>query len=125
MKRDNITVNGVAYDVSVEEADGANTASAPVASPAVAAPKPAAVPIAKPAAAANTVGSQVKAPMSGTILDVKAAVGQSVKKGEVILVLEAMKMENDIVSPIDGKVAAVNITKGESVATDAVLAIIA
>jgi biotin carboxyl carrier protein len=126
MKRYNITVNGVAYDVAVEETDGAApiaaVPAAPVAAPAAAsAPAPAAAPAAAPVAAG---GTQVKAPMSGTILDVKVSAGQAVKKGQALFVLEAMKMENDIVAPADGTVASVNTSKGESVATDAVLAVI-
>jgi biotin carboxyl carrier protein len=123
MKRYNITVNGVAYDVSVEEADGnVQAQSAPaVTAPVQAAPVQAA-PTAKPAV---TGGTPIKAPMPGTIVDVKIAAGKAVKRGDVILVLEAMKMENDIVAPQDGTLASVNVNKGESVAADAVLAVIA
>lgn len=111
MKRFNITVNGKAYDVAVEEiTDG--SAPAPAAAPApVAAP---AAPAAAPAAAGSVT---VKAPMTGTILDVKVNVGDSVSKGQVIAVLEALKMENDIVAPEDGKIASVNVKKGDSVNT--------
>ena len=119
MKRFNVTVNGVSYDVVVEEV-GAE-ASAPVAAPVqapVAAPAPAA-PKAAPAGNAGAVA--VKAPMPGTILKVNATVGASVKKGDVLCVLEAMKMENDICAPQDGTVASVNVQKGASVNTDDVL----
>ena len=108
MKYYNITVNGVAYSVSVEEtAAGA----APVAA---AAPKAAA-----PAGAAGAVA--VKAPMPGNILDVKVAAGASVKAGDVLVILEAMKMENEIVAPQDGTVASVNVNKGDTVNSGDVL----
>ena len=123
MKRYSITVNGTVYDVVVEEADASGYVAAPVApvaAPAapVAAPKAAA----KPAAAAAAGATQVTAPMPGTILDVKVSVGQSVKKGDVICVLEAMKMENDIPAPADGVIASVNVQKGASVAANDILA---
>ena len=112
MKYYNITVNGVAYSVSVEEtAAGA----APVAAPAA----PAAPKAAAPAGAAGAV--TVKAPMPGNILDVKAAAGASVKAGDVLVILEAMKMENEIVAPQDGTVASVNVNKGDTVNSGDVL----
>ena len=116
MKYYNITVNGVAYSVSVEEtAAGA----APVAAPAApAAPKAPAAPAAAPKAAApaGAAGAvTVKAPMPGNILDVKVAAGASVKAGDVLVILEAMKMENEIVAPQDGTVASVNVNKGDTV----------
>jgi len=123
MKKYNITVNGTTYEVVVEEAG-----SAPSAAPVFTAPvTPVAAPAAAPAApkAASAVGggaNKVTAPMPGTILDVKVSVGQSVKKGDVICVLEAMKMENDIPAPCDGVVASVNVQKGASVAANDVLA---
>ena len=102
MKYYNSTVNGVAYSVSVEEtAAGA----APVA--------------AAPAGAAGAVS--VKAPMPGNILDVKVAAGASVKAGDVLVILEAMKMENEIVAPQDGTVASVNVHKGDTVNSGDVL----
>ena len=103
MKYYNITVNGVAYSVSVEEtaAGAAPVAAAPVAAPA--APKAAPAPAAAPKAAAGAAGAvAVKAPMPGNILDVKVAAGASVKAGDVLVILEAMKMENEIVAPQDG-----------------------
>ena len=111
MKYYNITVNGVAYSVSVEEtAAGA----APVAAPA--APKAAPAPAAAPKAAAGAAGAvTVKAPMPGNILDVKVAAGASVKAGDVLVILEAMKMENEIVAPQDGTVASINVHKGDTV----------
>ena len=100
MKKYNITVNGNTYEVIVEEAGSVSapvTYSAPVAAP-------------------------VAAPMPGTILEVKVSVGQQVKKGDVICVLEAMKMENDIPAPQDGVIASINVQKGASVNAGDVLA---
>ncbi|MDE6470930.1 MAG: biotin/lipoyl-binding protein [Eubacterium sp.] len=115
MKNYTITVNGTPYNVTVEEGASSQAVSAPVtqAAPAapVAAPAPAAVPA--PAAAAGSV--KVEAPMPGTILDVKVSVGAAVTSGQVLCILEAMKMENDIVAPQNGTVASININKGDSV----------
>ena len=117
MRKFNITVNGVAYEVEVEEV-AAGEASAPAA-PKAAAPAPKAAPAAKPAAAPKAApvanGVKVNAPMPGTILDVKVAQGAAVKKGDVLLILEAMKMENEILAPQDGTVAQVAVSKGASV----------
>ena len=123
MKTYTITVNGNVYDVTVEEGNGA-VAAAPVAAPA-AAPKvaPKAAPAAPKAAPAGAQGGvKVNAPMPGKILGVKVAAGQAVKKGDVLVVLEAMKMENEIVAPQDGTVASVNTSVGEQVEAGAVLA---
>ena len=119
MKYYNITVNGVAYSVSVEEtaAGAAPVAAAPAAPKAPAAP--AAAPKAAPAGAAGAVS--VKAPMPGNILDVKVAAGASVKAGDVLVILEALKMENEIVAPQDGTVASVNVHKGDTVNSGDVL----
>ena len=112
MKRYNITVNGTAYDVTVEETDGS---AAPAAAPA---PK-------KPAAPAGAQGGvKINAPMPGTIVDVKLAVGAKVTNGTVIAVLEAMKMENDVVASCDGTIASINVTKGQSVETGTLIATI-
>ena len=114
MKYYNITVNGVAYSVSVEEtaAGAAPVAAAPAAPKAPAAP--AAAPAPKPAAPA--AGAEVvSSPMPGTIVSVAVAPGKAVKKGEVLVVLEAMKMENEIMAPHDATVAAVHVNKGDSV----------
>ncbi len=121
MKNYRVTVNGVAYDVVVEEIEGG--AQAPVAAPAptVAAPAPKAAPVAPKAAAGKSGATVVKAPMPGTLIKVKVKPGDAVKKGDVLCVLEAMKMENDIMAPADGVVATVEATQGSSVATDAVL----
>jgi biotin carboxyl carrier protein len=124
MKKYNITVNGNTYEVIVEEADSASVATpvAPVAPVApAAAPAPKAAPAA-PKASAPAGGVKITSPMPGTILDVKVSVGQSVKKGDVICVLEAMKMENDIPATQDGVVASINIQKGASVNAGDVLA---
>ena len=111
MKNYTITVNGNVYDVTVEE--GASTgavATAPVAKKAAAAP-------------AGAQGSvKVNAPMQGKILSVKGAAGQAVKKGDVILILEAMKMENEIVAPQDGTIASINVNEGDKVEAGAVVA---
>lgn len=130
MKTYNITVNGVTYTVEVEEVGA--TASAPVAAAPVAAPAaPVAAPAAAPAApkaapaapkASGAAGAvSVKAPMPGNIMKVNCKVGSSVKKGDVLIVLEAMKMENDICAPQDGVVASVEVAQGASVETDALL----
>ena len=120
MKNYTITVNGNVYEVTVEEGASAGgfAASAPKAAPKAtpkAAPKAAA-----PAGAQGAV--TVTAPMPGKILAVKAANGQAVKKGDVIMVLEAMKMENDIVAPQDGTIASINAAVGDSVEPGATLA---
>ena len=118
MRKFAITVNGVSYEVEVEEIGGAPVyAAAPA--PVYAAPAPAAAPAAKPAAAAAApAGAEaLKAPMPGNINDVKVAAGQSVKRGDVLLILEAMKMENEIMAPRDGVVASVNVSKGATVNT--------
>ena len=135
----NVTLNGKIYEVDVTESDAVVTgvtqvpvavaapAVAPVAAAPVAAP---AAPVAEAPAAAPAVapvsadGTQVKAPMPGTILAVKKNVGEAVKAGDVIVVLEAMKMENDIVAPCDGTVKSINAPKGSTVNTDDVIAVI-
>ncbi len=130
MKNYTITVNGNVYEVTVEEGFTGKTsapkaaAPAPKAAPAPAAvPAPAAAPAPAPAAPAGAAGSVVvTAPMPGKILGVKASAGQAVKKGQVILILEAMKMENEIVAPQDGTVATINVSVGDSVEPGATLA---
>ena len=114
-----VTLNGKNYEVEVEKNTAKITNTTAAAAPAAApAPKaaPAPAPVAAPAPAPN-----VTAPMPGTVLNVVAPVGTAVKAGDVILILEAMKMENDIVAPCDGTVASV-AAKGTSVNTDDVLA---
>ena len=118
MRRFNVTVNGVSYDVVVEEVAADAAAPAPVAAPVA----PKAAPAAPKAAPAGNAGAiAVKAPMPGTIMKVNVAVGDAVKKGDVLCVLEAMKMENDISAPQDGVVASVNVQKGVSVQGEDVL----
>lgn len=121
MKRFNITVNGKAYDVAVEEVGGSAPAAAPVPAPAAA---PAPAPAAAPAPAPGN-GTPVKAPMPGNILDVKVSVGDSVTVGQVLVVLEAMKMENDIVANAAGKITSITVKKGDTVNSDDVIATIA
>ncbi|MBR5090739.1 MAG: biotin/lipoyl-binding protein [Ruminiclostridium sp.] len=120
MKRYNITVNGTAYDVSVEELEAG--AAAPAA--AAPAPKPAAKPAAPKAPAGAQGGVKVEAPMPGTVVDVKAKVGDKVKNGDDIVIVEAMKMENAIPAPCDGTIASINVSKGDSVNTGTVIATI-
>ncbi len=111
MKTYKITVNGVAYDVTVEEVgSSASTVPTPIS-----APVPATVAAPKPAAKAQASGSPVKAPMPGTITDVKVKVGDTVKKNQAVCVLEAMKMKNEIVTSFEGTVTGINVAVGASV----------
>lgn len=115
MKKYNVTVNGTAYEVMVEEVTGgAAPASAPAAAPAPA-------PVTAPAAAPVGAGEQISSPMPGTILKVNVAVGQTVKSGDVLMVLEAMKMENEIMAPRDGTVTAVSVNEGAAVESGTLL----
>ncbi len=109
-----VEVNGTHYTVEMEKKPKAAPAPKPVARPvAKPAAAPAATPAAKPAAASAKSG--VKSPLPGVILDIKVNVGDEVKKGQTIIILEAMKMENSINADKDGKVTAINVSKGESV----------
>lgn len=116
MKNYTITVNGVAYDVTVEE--GTGSAAAPVAK---AAPK-AAPKAAAPAAAAGAGSVKVTASVPGKVFKVEASVGQSVKAGDPIVILEAMKMEIPVVAPQDGTVASIDVAPGTAVENGDVLA---
>ncbi|MBR3908267.1 MAG: biotin/lipoyl-binding protein [Clostridia bacterium] len=122
MKKYNVTVNGTAYEITLEVVDTADVkaAPAPAAAP-VAAPAPAAAPV----AAAPAGGETITSPMPGTILAVNVQNGATVNKGDVLMVLEAMKMENEIIAPVSGTVASVNVQKGASVETGATLCVIA
>ena len=121
MKTYTITVNGNVYDVTVEE--GTGVAATPVAQPVAQKAAPAKKAAPKAAASAGAQGGvKVNAPMPGKILGIKANAGQAVKKGQVLLILEAMKMENEIVAPQDGTVASINVSVGEQVEAGAVIA---
>ncbi len=131
MRKFNITINGNNYEVDVEEVGGAVSAprpAAPAAKPAskVAAPAPkTAAPAPKAAPVAVSEGSTtVPSPMPGTILDIRVKVGDTVKTGDVLLILEAMKMENEIMAPQAGRIASIAIAKGASVNSGEVLIVI-
>ena len=122
MRKFNITVNGNVYEVEVEEVEAGVAAPAAVKAAPAAAPK-AAAPKAAPKAAAVT-GTKVNAPMPGTILEVRCAQGAAIKKGDVLFILEAMKMENEIMAQQDGTVAQVLVSKGASVNTGDTLCVL-
>lgn len=121
MKNYTITVNGVAYDVTVEETEGA--AAAPAA-PKAAAPQKAAAPKAAPKAAAGTGKYKVECGAAGKVFKIEAKVGQAVKKGDAVVIVEAMKMEIPMVAPEDGTVASIDVAVGDNVEAGAVLATI-
>ncbi len=135
-----INVNGKSYEVEVEEIGGVGSsapavqaaapapAPAPQAAPAapVAQPAPTPAPVAQPASAptpatapAQSTGAagsvKVKAPMPGNIIEVRAKIGETIQKGQVVVILEAMKMENEIMAPQDGKITSINTSKGSIV----------
>ena len=109
MKKYRVNINGTVYEVELEEMTGA-PAAAPVAAPAPSA-----------AAAPAAGGEKVTSPMPGTILSVNVAAGDAVKRGQVLMILEAMKMENEIMAPCDGTVTSVSVTKGAAVESGALL----
>jgi len=136
MKHYTITVNGVAYEVTVEESTGSNksfnhiqqptisqAASQPIATQAaVANPQPQAVETKNESKANGAAGNlKIEAPMPGKILAIKTSIGQAVKRGDVVLVLEAMKMENEIVATESGVVASVNVSVGDMVESGSLL----
>ena len=112
MKKYRVNVNGTVYEVDVEDISGA----APVAAPAAA---PVAAPVSAPAG-----GEQVTSPMPGNILAVNVAAGDTARKGQVLMILEAMKMENEIMCPCDGKIVSVSVTKGATVESGTLLCVI-
>ena len=124
MKKYRVNVNGTDYEITLEEVTGAEASkpSAPVAQPApAAAPAPAEAPAAPAATAAPAGGEQILSPMPGNILNVNVKVGDAVKKGQVLLILEAMKMENEIMAPKDGTITSVNVQNGSTVESGALL----
>lgn len=114
MKIYKVKVNGKLYEVEVESVSEQTASIQPV--PTAAAPSP--------TPAQPTEGVMLKAPMQGTILDVKVKAGDSVKKGQCIFILEAMKLENEIVSPATGIISSISVTKGQAVNNQDVLAVI-
>ena len=135
MRRFLIKVNGKDYDVCVEEI-GAGMPAAPIASAPVAAPAPAAAPAAAesaapapaPAPAAPAAipadGTKTEAPMPGNIIEVRANVGDTVAEGDVVIILEAMKLENEIMAPCAGKILSVNVSKGDMVNSGDILFVV-
>jgi len=128
-----VTMNGKRYEVEVERmsafhmltreeiASGVSTPVQPVAAPAPKAAAPAPAAAAAPAAKAAPGGTSVTSPMPGAVLGVKVNVGDKVSAGQTMFVLEAMKMENEIVAPVDGTVASINVKTGDTVDTDQVM----
>lgn len=114
MKKYRVNVNGTVYEVELEDITGAAPASAPAAPAA-----PAAAPVSAPAG-----GEKITSPMPGNILSVNVAAGDTVQKGQVLMILEAMKMENEIMCPCDGKVVSVSVTKGAAVESGTLLCVI-
>ena len=114
MKKYRVNVNGTVYEVELEDITGAAPASAPAAPAA-----PAVAPVSAPAG-----GEKITSPMPGNILSVNVAAGDTVQKGQVLMILEAMKMENEIMCPCDGKVVSVSVTKGAAVESGTLLCVI-
>ncbi|MBS4031304.1 MAG: biotin/lipoyl-binding protein [Clostridiales bacterium] len=139
MREFRITVNGQPYEVSVEEMGSTSPIAAPAAKPPVVAKPPAPTPPVKPSAAAPRPapaaapkpvaqstggGAGITAPMPGVILNIMVTVGQSVKEGDVLLILEAMKMENEVTSPSAGTVKEIPVSKGSNVNTGDLMIVI-
>ena len=122
MKNYTITVNGSVYDVVVEEGatGGASAAAAPAAPRAV--PKAAPAPAAAPAASGAAGSVKIEAGAAGKVFKIEANVGQAVKKGDAVVIVEAMKMEIPVVAPQDGTVASINVAVGDAVEAGALLA---
>lgn len=122
MKNYTITVNGSVYDVVVEEGatSGASAAAAPAAPKAV--PKAAPAPAAAPAAGGAAGSVKIEAGAAGKVFKIEANVGQAVKKGDAVVIVEAMKMEIPVVAPEDGTVASINVAVGDAVEAGALLA---
>ena len=118
MKTYKITVNGVSYDVTVEETEGASLPIQQTPQKTVAAAAP------QGKRTASSGGFELKAPMPGTITNILISAGDSVKKGQTLLMLEAMKMENEISAPVDGTIAEIIVSKGSAVKTDDILLVI-
>ena len=121
MKAYKVNVNGTAYEITIEEIDKADIKAAPAPAAAQAPAAPAApAPVAAPAG-----GQSISAPMPGTILKVNVSNGQAIKKGDILMILEAMKMENEILAPCDGTIASVNVQSGAAVEAGSLLCSIA
>ncbi|MBQ9492363.1 MAG: acetyl-CoA carboxylase biotin carboxyl carrier protein subunit [Oscillibacter sp.] len=117
MKKYRVNVNGTAYEIELEELTGDM--------PAASAPAPAAAPASVPGADSDAArGERVTAPMPGTIVSVNVKPGDMATRGQVLMILEAMKMENEILSPRDGKILSVNTTKGATVQSGTLLCVI-
>ena len=114
MKKYSVVVNGTAYEVEIEEMSASDARKA----------APAAAPAPAPAVSAPAGAETIKSPMPGNILDVRVAPGDAVKSGQVLMILEAMKMENEIMCPRDAKVVSVAVKKGDTVEPDSVLCVI-
>ena len=116
MKKYKVNVNGTSYEIEIELMDANAAVSAPAAAPAAAS-----APAAAPAPVAAGAGEKVTSPMPGNILAVNVNVGDTVSEGQVLMILEAMKMENEIMAPYAGKITAVAVTKGATVESGALL----
>ena len=124
MKKYRVNVNGEAFEIEIELIDANAVSAAPVAPTAAPTAAPAA-PAATPAPAAVSAGAEkIESPMPGTILAVNVSNGAAVKKGDVLFILEAMKMENEIMAARDGKISSVSVTKGASVQSGDLLCVI-